>query len=67
MKNVSKQSRSPLLEQSSEPESASEPKEMSTPRRSSARALLKHAGTWVGNDAEECLKVVYAARGEAIF
>lgn len=35
--------------------------------RSTARSLLKYAGTWVGNDLEKCLKAVYAARGEVEF
>lgn len=30
-------------------------------------SLLKHAGTWVGDDFEECLKDVYDARGKAQF
>jgi hypothetical protein len=38
-----------------------------TPRRSTARSLLKHAGTWVGDDGQRCLKEVYAARGESLF
>ena len=37
------------------------------PRRSSARALVKHSGTWVGEDAELLLKEVYAVRGKAAF
>jgi len=37
------------------------------PRRSSARAILKHSGTWVGDDAELLLKEVYAVRGKATF
>jgi hypothetical protein len=36
-------------------------------KRSTARALLKHAGTWKGDDLEQCLKEVYAARGETEF
>lgn len=36
-------------------------------RRSTARALLKHAGAWQGSDIEECLAVVYALRGQAEF
>jgi hypothetical protein len=36
-------------------------------RHSSARALVKHSGTWVGNDAELLLKEVYAVRGKATF
>lgn len=37
------------------------------PRRSSARAILKHFGTWVGDDAELLLKEVCAVRGKATF
>lgn len=36
-------------------------------KRSTARALLRHAGTWKGDDLEQCLKEVYASRGEAGF
>ena len=36
-------------------------------KRSTARSLLKHAGTWVGDDLEKCLAEVYAVRGEAEF
>jgi hypothetical protein len=35
--------------------------------RSTARSLLKHLGTWVGDDGERCLHEVLAARGEAVF
>ena len=34
---------------------------------SSARALLKHAGTWQGDDVEDLLKDVYASRGKVEF
>ena len=37
------------------------------PRRSSARALLRHAGKWMGDDLEQCLKAVYSARSKAEF
>jgi hypothetical protein len=37
------------------------------PPKSSARALLKFAGTWVGNDLERCLEEMYSTRGEAEF
>lgn len=37
------------------------------PKRSTARALLKHAGTWAGDDLEKCLDEVYAYRGKAEF
>lgn len=39
----------------------------SIPKRSTARALLKYAGTWVGDDLEQCLREVYTTRGEAKF
>jgi hypothetical protein len=29
---------------------------------STARSLLKYAGTWEGDDLEECLRLVYATR-----
>ncbi len=32
------------------------------PKRSTARALLKYAGTWVGDDLEQCLREVYGTR-----
>ena len=52
--------------------SASRPKSIpgeiqANPPRSSARSLLKHAGKWVGNDLEKCIKKVYEARGEVEF
>jgi hypothetical protein len=34
---------------------------------STAEALLRHAGTWVGDDLEELLEEVYSLRGEAEF
>lgn len=37
------------------------------PEFSTARSLLKYAGTWVGDDFEECLQAVYDARGKAQF
>jgi transcriptional regulator with XRE-family HTH domain len=37
------------------------------PRLSSARSLLKYAGTWVGDDLEERLREAYAWRGQAEF
>ena len=36
-------------------------------RRSLAKTLVKHSGTWVGDDAELLLKEVYAVRGKAAF
>jgi len=36
-------------------------------RRSTPDALLRHVGTWVGDDLEECLREVYASRAQAEF
>ncbi len=36
-------------------------------RRSTGEDLLKFAGTWVGDDLEECLAIVYATRSRAKF
>ncbi len=35
-------------------------------RPSSGHSLLRHAGTWVGEDFEECLQLVYDSRSEII-
>ena len=35
--------------------------------KSTAKDLLKFAGTWHGDDLEECLKEVYKTRGETTF
>jgi hypothetical protein len=37
------------------------------PKHSTARSLLKFAGTWVGDDPEERLAEVYDWRGRACF
>ncbi len=36
-------------------------------RPASGRSILKHVGTWAGDDLEECLQSVYASRGKAKF
>ncbi|WP_298266769.1 hypothetical protein [Geobacter sp.] len=36
-------------------------------RRSTAKSLLKFAGTWAGDDLDRCLKEAYDARAKAIF
>jgi hypothetical protein len=36
-------------------------------RPASGRSILRHAGTWAGDDFEECLQQVYATRGKAKF
>ncbi|MBW4596085.1 MAG: DUF2281 domain-containing protein [Brasilonema angustatum HA4187-MV1] len=33
----------------------------------SGRSILRHAGTWAGDDYQECLELVYASRGKAKF
>lgn len=35
--------------------------------KSTANDLLKYAGTWEGDDLEECLAEVYKTRGETRF
>ncbi|WP_414620542.1 DUF2281 domain-containing protein [Calothrix sp. CCY 0018] len=41
--------------------------EQLTYRAASGRSILRHAGTWQGDDFEECLQSVYATRGKAKF
>jgi hypothetical protein len=36
-------------------------------RPASGRSILRHAGTWSGDDFHECLQSVYATRGKAKF
>ncbi len=36
-------------------------------RPPSGRSLLRHAGTWAGEDFEECLQLVYNNRSEIEF
>lgn len=36
-------------------------------RSSSSRSVLRHAGTWAGDDFEECLQLVYDTRFEIEF
>jgi hypothetical protein len=36
-------------------------------RPASGRSILRHAGTWAGDDLEECLADVYANRTKARF
>ncbi|MBE9231971.1 hypothetical protein IQ231_09795 [Cuspidothrix issatschenkoi LEGE 03284] len=33
-------------------------------RPASGRSILRHAGTWVGNDLEDCLELVSETRGK---
>lgn len=33
-------------------------------RPASGKSLLRHAGTWAGDDFEECLQLVYDTRGK---
>ncbi|HIK11744.1 MAG TPA: hypothetical protein IGS52_16030 [Oscillatoriaceae cyanobacterium M33_DOE_052] len=36
-------------------------------RPASGHSLLRHAGTWAGDDLEECLQIVYDNRGPLEF
>ena len=36
-------------------------------RPASGRSILRHTGTWEGDDFHECLQSVYATRGKAKF
>ena len=49
------------------PEPEPSPKAVPPFRSSSGRPLLRHAGTWVGEDFEECLQLVYDTRSEIEF
>ena len=46
-----------------EPESEQEQTQPSF-RPASGKSLLRHAGTWAGDDFEECLQLVYDTRGK---
>jgi hypothetical protein len=35
-----------------------------TYKPASGRSILRHAGSWVGNDLEDCLQLVYETRGK---
>ncbi len=42
-------------------------KQFKAVKKSSASSLLKYAGTWSGDDFEQCLEELYLVRGEAKF
>lgn len=48
-----------------DPIETSSDREQLTYRPASGRSILRHAGTWEGDDFEECLQAVYATRGQA--
>ncbi|MBD1893125.1 hypothetical protein [Coleofasciculus sp. FACHB-129] len=48
-----------------EPESPSS--ETPSPSNSTAESLLRYAGTWEGDDLEECLQMVYDSRAPLEF
>lgn len=49
-------------------EPSSPPPETPPPfRPPSSRSLLRHAGTWAGDDFEECLQLVYDTRAPLEF
>ncbi|MBE9175001.1 DUF2281 domain-containing protein [Synechocystis salina LEGE 06155] len=43
------------------------PKSKTSCRSGSGRSILRHAGTWQGDDFETCLQSVYATRSETQF
>ena len=49
------------------PEAVSQAEKKSSLRPASGRSLLRHAGTWQGNDFEDCLQAVTASRGPVEF
>lgn len=51
---------------SDEPESSS-PETPTSLSHSTAESLLKYAGTWEGDDFEECLQLVYDTRARIEF
>jgi hypothetical protein len=53
-----------VLHDKSESSSTQTPTPLS---HSTAESLLKYAGTWEGNDFEECLQLVYDSRGQIEF
>jgi hypothetical protein len=44
-----------------------EKKQVKSVKKSSASSLLRYAGTWRGDDIEQCLEELYLVRGEAKF
>ena len=49
------------------PEAVSQAQEKPSFRPASGRSILRHVGTWQGNDFEECLQAVVASRGSTQF
>ena len=49
------------------PKSGSQTQEKPSLRPASGRSLLRHVGTWQGDDFEEYLQAVVASRGSAEF
>ena len=51
------------------PDATKEPESNEAPpfRPASGRSLLRHAGTWAGDDFEECLQLVYDTSGQIKF
>jgi hypothetical protein len=53
--------------QSLAPQTLPHPKPILPYRPASGRSLLRHVGTWQGDDFETCLQSVYATRSKAKF
>jgi hypothetical protein len=64
---------SPPFEESASIDSHDSQEESSSERSqlpyspASGRSILRHAGTWTGEDYQECLQLVYTSRGKAKF
>jgi Protein of unknown function (DUF2281) len=56
-----------LFLQAKETPNKKQSEEQLTYRPASGKSILRHAGTWEGEDFEECLQSVYATRGKAKF
>lgn len=50
-----------VLSEEPQPNSAETPQ---SPPPSTAQSLLKYAGTWEGDDLQECLRLVYETRSQ---
>jgi hypothetical protein len=45
-------------------ETTQSPSEMVSYKPASGRSILRHAGTWMGNDLENCFQLVSQTRGK---
>ena len=62
-----KQDTEPTTQTPSQENSTSTEASLESYRPASGRSILRHAGTWAGDDFQECLQMVYDTRGKAKF